>query len=134
VLVGSVTQVADQLEAWMDETDIDGFNLAFAVNDETFRDVIELIVPELQRRGRYRNAYSSGTLREKLFGRGARLPENHPGRRVRLQATYRLAVRCEVWGCGSFGGLGTRPTFLRKAAWIGDLESRQPETQYPCGP
>jgi long-chain alkane monooxygenase len=84
VLVGSVTQVADQLEAWMDETDIDGFNLAFAVQNETFQDVVELIVPELQRRGRYRDAYSSGTLREKLFGRGARLPENHPARKIRL--------------------------------------------------
>jgi long-chain alkane monooxygenase len=84
VLIGSPAQVADQLEAWMDETGIDGFNLAFAVAPETFKDIVELIVPELQRRGRYRSAYTAGTLRQKLFGRSARLPASHPARQVRL--------------------------------------------------
>jgi len=69
VLVGDPRQVADQLEAWQDETGIDGFNLAFAVAHESMRDVVELIVPELQKRGRYRKEYAAGTLREKLFGR-----------------------------------------------------------------
>ena len=69
VLVGDPGQVADQLEAWQDETGIDGFNLAFAVAHESMRDVVELIVPELQKRGRYRKEYTPGTLREKLFGR-----------------------------------------------------------------
>ncbi|MFS2003165.1 LLM class flavin-dependent oxidoreductase [Duganella sp. CT11-25] len=68
VLVGDPSQVADQLEAWQDETGIDGFNLAFAVAHESMRDVVQLIVPELQRRGRYRKEYSAGTLREQLFG------------------------------------------------------------------
>ncbi|NGZ87293.1 LLM class flavin-dependent oxidoreductase [Duganella aceris] len=72
VLVGDPAQVADQLEAWQDETGIDGFNLAFAVAHESMRDVVELIVPELQRRGRYRKDYTAGTLREKLFGRSRR--------------------------------------------------------------
>jgi FMN-dependent oxidoreductase (nitrilotriacetate monooxygenase family) len=72
VLVGDPEQVADQLEAWQDETGIDGFNLAFAVAHESMRDVVELIVPELQRRGRYRKEYSPGTLREKLFNSGVR--------------------------------------------------------------
>ncbi len=84
VLVGSPSQIADQLESWMDETGIDGFNLAFAVAHETFSDIVEFIVPELQRRGRYRTQYASGTLREKLFGRGAYLPMTHPARQVRL--------------------------------------------------
>ncbi|MDC8756355.1 LLM class flavin-dependent oxidoreductase [Janthinobacterium fluminis] len=84
VLVGDAAQVADQLEAWMDDTGIDGFNLAFAVAHESMRDVVEHIVPELQRRGRYRRDYEDGALRHKLFGQGARLPERHPGRRVRI--------------------------------------------------
>jgi FMN-dependent oxidoreductase (nitrilotriacetate monooxygenase family) len=79
VLVGDSGQVADQLEAWQDETGIDGFNLAFAVAHESMRDVVELIVPELQKRGRYRKDYVAGTLREKLFAQGPRLPETHPG-------------------------------------------------------
>lgn len=70
VFVGSPAQVADQLEAWVDETGIDGFNLAFAVRPETFSSVADLIVPELQRRGRYKSRYAQGTLREKLFGSG----------------------------------------------------------------
>jgi FMN-dependent oxidoreductase (nitrilotriacetate monooxygenase family) len=68
VLVGDPRQVADQLEIWQDETGIDGFNLAYAIAHESMRDVVELIVPELQRRGRYRTAYTAGTLREKIRG------------------------------------------------------------------
>jgi hypothetical protein len=50
VVVGSPATVADQLEAWIDETDLDGFNLAFVVRPETFADVVDFAVPELQRR------------------------------------------------------------------------------------
>ena len=79
VFVGSPAKVADQLEAWVEATDIDGFNLAFAVRPETFADVCDLLVPELQRRGRYKRAYAEGTLREKLFCRSPRLQKPHPG-------------------------------------------------------
>jgi long-chain alkane monooxygenase len=78
VIVGSPATVADQLEQWIDDTGIDGFNMAFAVRPETFVDVADLLVPELQRRGRYKTEYAKGTLREKLFGR-ARLDQRHPG-------------------------------------------------------
>jgi FMN-dependent oxidoreductase (nitrilotriacetate monooxygenase family) len=78
VIVGSPATVADQLEGWVDDTDIDGFNLCFVVRPETFVDVADLLVPELQRRGRYKRAYAPGTLREKLFGNGSRLPPVHP--------------------------------------------------------
>ncbi len=84
VFVGSASYIADQMENWIDETGIDGFNLAFAVSPGTFRDIVEFIVPELQTRQRYRTQYSEGTLREKLLGRGARLPENHVGRQIKL--------------------------------------------------
>ncbi|MRW90629.1 NtaA/DmoA family FMN-dependent monooxygenase [Duganella sp. FT80W] len=72
VLVGDPSQVADQLEHWQDQTGIDGFNLAYALAHETMRDVVDLIVPELQRRGRYPREYAAGTLREKLFARKRR--------------------------------------------------------------
>ncbi|HEY9104183.1 LLM class flavin-dependent oxidoreductase [Chitinimonas sp.] len=80
VLVGDPGQVADQLEGWLDETGIDGFNLAFAITPGTFRDVVELVVPELQKRGRYATSYTAGTLRHKLLGQGDHLPPHHPGR------------------------------------------------------
>jgi FMN-dependent oxidoreductase (nitrilotriacetate monooxygenase family) len=79
VVAGSPARVADVLEGWADETGVDGFNLAFAVRPETMLAVVDLLVPELQRRGRYRTAYPEGTLREKLFGSGrARLQPPHP--------------------------------------------------------
>ncbi len=79
VFVGSPGQVADQMEGWVNDTDIDGFNLAYAVTPETFIDIVDLLVPELQRRGIYKREYADGTLREKLYGTGnAHLPENHP--------------------------------------------------------
>jgi long-chain alkane monooxygenase len=84
VIVGSPSTVADQLESWIDDTDLDGFNLAFAIRPETFVDVADLLAPELQRRGRYKQAYEPGTLREKLFGR-ARLGKEHPAAEHRWQ-------------------------------------------------
>jgi FMN-dependent oxidoreductase (nitrilotriacetate monooxygenase family) len=84
ILVGDPAQVADQLESWLDATGIDGFNLAFAVAHDSMRDVVDLVVPELQLRGRYRSGDIDGTLREQLFGAGPHLPENHAGRQVRI--------------------------------------------------
>jgi FMN-dependent oxidoreductase (nitrilotriacetate monooxygenase family) len=79
LLVGSASEVADEMESWVAETDLDGFNLAYVVTPETFADISDLLVPELQRRGRYKTDYAAGTLREKLFpGSGARLGQSHP--------------------------------------------------------
>jgi alkanesulfonate monooxygenase len=78
VLVGTPQSVADGMEAWIEATGADGFNLAFVVAHETFTDVVRLLVPELQRRGRYKQRYAPGTLRDKLFGAGPALPAIHP--------------------------------------------------------
>jgi FMN-dependent oxidoreductase (nitrilotriacetate monooxygenase family) len=87
VFVGSPQTVADQLEEWVAATDVDGFNLAYAVYPETFADFIDLVIPELQRRGRYKTAYRSGTLREKLFETGRpRLTAPHPAAAYRTRA------------------------------------------------
>jgi alkanesulfonate monooxygenase SsuD/methylene tetrahydromethanopterin reductase-like flavin-dependent oxidoreductase (luciferase family) len=50
-VVGTPTQIADEFERWVREADIDGFNIAYAIKPGTFVDVIELLLPELQRRG-----------------------------------------------------------------------------------
>jgi len=84
-IIGSPEQVADELEAWVAETGIDGFNLAYVAMPETFTDFVETVIPELQRRGAYKREYQAGTLREKLYGAGrARLPETHPAARHRI--------------------------------------------------
>ncbi|WP_394562080.1 LLM class flavin-dependent oxidoreductase [Aquipseudomonas alcaligenes] len=76
--VGSPSQVADQLLAWIDETGLDGFNLTRTVTPESYVDFIDLVIPELQQRGRYKTAYADGALRHKLFGQGPRLAAPHP--------------------------------------------------------
>ncbi len=87
-LVGSPEQVADELESWIAETGLDGFNLARTVTPESYVDFIDLVIPELQRRGSYKTAYDSGSLREKLFPAGtAHLPADHIGARYRHAAT-----------------------------------------------
>lgn len=80
VLVGTPVQIADELERWMDEGDIDGFNLMPIIQPESFVEFVDLVVPELQHRGRLRTRYESATLREHFCGPGqARLPRRHPG-------------------------------------------------------
>jgi long-chain alkane monooxygenase len=75
---GDPVEVADQIEAWVDATGADGLNLNHVVTPATYVDFAELVVPELQRRGRYRTAYDEApTLRDKFFGRGSRLPDTH---------------------------------------------------------
>lgn len=83
-IVGSPSTVADALQAWMAEADVDGFNLSRTVMPECITDVVDLLVPELQARGIYKTGYAPGTLRDKLFGH-ARLPTTHRGAAARLQ-------------------------------------------------
>ncbi|AWB90270.1 5,10-methylene tetrahydromethanopterin reductase [Salinibacterium hongtaonis] len=78
-IVGSGEEIADQLQEWVDYTDVDGFNLAYAVTPGTFEDIVEHVIPVLQARGVYPTEYAKGTLRNKLHGRGDRLPAEHKG-------------------------------------------------------
>jgi alkanesulfonate monooxygenase len=79
VVVGTPQKVADDIETWFEQTDVDGLNVPFAVSPGDFEDISNMLVPELTRRGRYKRSYKQGTLREKLFGEGrARLSAPHP--------------------------------------------------------
>ncbi|MDD1012410.1 LLM class flavin-dependent oxidoreductase [Pseudomonas rubra] len=87
-LIGSPTQVADELESWIAETGLDGFNLTRTVTPESYVDFIDLVIPELQRRGSYKTAYEQGSLREKLFASDQpHLPADHPGASYRHTTT-----------------------------------------------
>ncbi|MDN5722037.1 MAG: LLM class flavin-dependent oxidoreductase [Corynebacterium sp.] len=79
MVVGSGETVADALEQFVARTDVDGFNLAYALNPGTWEDVIEHLVPVLQRRGRYPETPEAGTLRARMFGAGDLLPGSHRG-------------------------------------------------------
>lgn len=62
--IGTVEDVADQLEHWFTGEACDGFNFLPAVNPASLEAVAEKIVPELQRRGLFRTEYEGTTLRE----------------------------------------------------------------------
>lgn len=84
VAVGSPQTVADELEEWMREGDIDGFNIGYVITPGSFEDVVDLLVPELRRRGLYPELPSPTdeplTSREKIYGRGqSGLRADHPG-------------------------------------------------------
>lgn len=79
LVTGTPDAIAAELESWIDEGEIDGFNLARTVTPECFEDFVDLVVPVLQERGRYKTAYGGTSLRNRLFDAGDRLPENHPG-------------------------------------------------------
>ncbi len=66
-VVGSPSQVADTMQDWVARADLDGFVLARTVTPECFETFVDLVVPELQRRGAYKTRYADGTLRSKLL-------------------------------------------------------------------
>ncbi|WP_159499762.1 NtaA/DmoA family FMN-dependent monooxygenase [Microbacterium sp. 18062] len=83
LFVGSPTTVVDGLEAWIEATGVDGFNLADPVPPLTLDMLVDDVVPELRRRGLVDPVDRSAaplTLRERLQGPGnARTrPGNHP--------------------------------------------------------
>ena len=89
-IIGSGSEIADTLQEWVDETDVDGFNLAYAITPGTFEDVVSYVIPELRKRGAYPDSYVEGSLRHKLHGRGDRLPAEHNG------ASYRVGVAARL--------------------------------------
>jgi FMN-dependent oxidoreductase (nitrilotriacetate monooxygenase family) len=64
--VGTGPEVADQMEEWFDTDACDGFVMAATHCPGAYEDVVRLVVPELQRRGVFRDRYDGTTLRENL--------------------------------------------------------------------
>ncbi len=65
-VIGSPEEVADMMEQWVAEEGCDGFNIMPPVFPVDLNDFVDLVVPELQRRGLYRTEYEGATLRENL--------------------------------------------------------------------
>jgi FMN-dependent oxidoreductase (nitrilotriacetate monooxygenase family) len=70
---GTGKQIADQLEAWFVGRAADGFNIMPSYMPGALDDFVDLVVPELQRRGLFRTAYEGKTLRDHL---GLKRPES----------------------------------------------------------
>lgn len=71
LVVGTPTQVADVMEHWFLNGAADGFNVMPAWLPGSLEDFVDMVVPELQRRGLFRTEYQGTTLREHL---GLRIP------------------------------------------------------------
>ncbi|KAI0150108.1 monooxygenase [Hypoxylon sp. NC0597] len=71
--VGTVETVADEMEQWLVEEGSDGFNVVFPYLPQGLDDVVDRLIPELQRRGIFRKDYEGATLREHL---GLKRPKN----------------------------------------------------------
>ncbi|KOS41081.1 hypothetical protein ACN38_g8053 [Penicillium nordicum] len=88
--VGTAAQVADNMERWVAEADVDGFNLAYAIKPGSFKDIIDLLIPELRKRGLFWDDYAvpKGTYRENLYGQpGQSGPHaDHPASKYRWNA------------------------------------------------
>ncbi len=65
-IVGTPEQIADEMERWMDDGAADGFNVTPTHLPGGIEDFVDAVVPELQRRGRFRTEYEGATLRENL--------------------------------------------------------------------
>ncbi|WP_181704832.1 LLM class flavin-dependent oxidoreductase [Chthonobacter rhizosphaerae] len=67
VAVGTAADIADQMETYMDVGGADGFMLAATYTPGCYEEFVDLVVPELQRRGRLRTRYEGATLRDNLM-------------------------------------------------------------------
>lgn len=82
--IGSPATVADQLLRFSEEADVDGFNLGYVTTPGTFEEVVDLLIPELRRRGVYPEPAGEEqpqlTAREKVYGKGQKeLRKDHVG-------------------------------------------------------
>jgi FMN-dependent oxidoreductase (nitrilotriacetate monooxygenase family) len=78
-ILGTPQSIADQLEEWFVADGADGFNIMPPILPDGLTDFVDLVVPELQRRGLFRTEYEGRTLRENL---GLPRPENTRARRA----------------------------------------------------
>lgn len=72
-IIGTPEQIADQLQEWLDNDAADGFNVLPPYFPDGLNEFVDLVIPELQKRGIYRTEYEGSTLREHL---GLSVPVN----------------------------------------------------------
>ncbi len=64
--IGTPAQIADVMEHWFKNGAADGFNVMPAWLPGSLTDFVDLVIPELQRRGLFRREYEGTTLRDHL--------------------------------------------------------------------
>jgi len=66
LVIGTAAQIADMMEHWFRNEAADGFNVMPAWLPGSLDDFVDMVVPELQRRGIFRTGYEGTTLRDHL--------------------------------------------------------------------
>lgn len=66
IVIGTAADVVDEMEQWKTARAADGFNIIPSHLPDAINAFVELVVPEMQRRGLYRTDYEGATLRENL--------------------------------------------------------------------
>jgi FMN-dependent oxidoreductase (nitrilotriacetate monooxygenase family) len=64
--IGTASDIADTMQEWFEAEACDGFNITPATLPGGGEDFVEMVVPELRRRGLFRTEYEGTTLRENL--------------------------------------------------------------------
>jgi hypothetical protein len=117
IIVGGPSKVADELQLWIDEGDLDGFSelrttitrsysdFCYAITPGSFEDLVDYLVPELQNRGvhwlDYPTKANGGlTAREGIHGVGqSRLPHDHYGHAFHWGSDQAEGPRLVTGGC-----------------------------------
>ncbi|KAH3671439.1 hypothetical protein WICMUC_004619 [Wickerhamomyces mucosus] len=88
--IGSAEEVADEIEHYVEVSGIDGFNFTNVVFPENFEDIVDLLIPELQKRGLAQTEYAveGGTYREQIYREKGHtfVPEDHYAYGLRWKA------------------------------------------------
>jgi FMN-dependent oxidoreductase (nitrilotriacetate monooxygenase family) len=88
VVRGSPQTIADYMEEWFRKGGCDGFNIMPPFLPGGLDDFVELVIPELQRRGLFRTEYEGKTLRENL---GLKRPESRYAKQAESAPMPRVA-------------------------------------------
>jgi alkanesulfonate monooxygenase len=92
LVIGTPNDIVDAMEEWFKGSAADGFNLLPTWLPGGLDEVVDLVIPEMQRRGLYRKAYHGRTLRENL---GLAWPE-HPAAVTRRSALADQFINTEM--------------------------------------
>lgn len=86
-ITGTPEQVADEMERFVEDGDVDGFLIEPTFGGvESYQEFVDLVIPELRRRGRIKPLRQGQSLRDRLFSAGPRVNERHRAAAHRVPA------------------------------------------------
>lgn len=81
--IGAPVEIADSLQEWFESGIVDGFTILPPLVPESIDAFVDRVIPELRRRGLFRDTYEGHTLREHLGLKRPQHPANQAARASR---------------------------------------------------